>query len=948
MARKKRATDNADPTKIETVRHKDKRKNIPTEELRDFVAKEEQQPYTVRYPRNPDLDPQLVWKGKDEQDNQPLEVPAVPIYIQEKVHPQAIIEDFRTTAATVGKKQGDVQLSLFSDFNGLPDEFDQRVDFYHHEGNWSNRLILGNSLLVMTSVAEKEGLKGKVQMIYIDPPYGIKFGSNWQVSTRKRDVKDGKTGDLVRQPEQVQAFRDTWKLGIHSYLPYLRDRLAVARDLLTESGSIFVQIGDENVHLVRCLLDEVFGVENFFAQISYKSTNPLGSAGLAKPYDYILWYAKNIASIKYRPLLRSKDIQDDKEYRFFEDVPSPAEIRRVADDELRQMKDRTRIFRRQKLTSSGYTPSCIYSFDLFGRTCKPMAGKSWSTNQVGMCRLVKASRLFFTGENACYKRYFGDAPFQQYDNCWSDMPGGEEQLYVVQTGTKFIERCLLMTTDPGDLVLDPTCGSGTTAYVAEQWGRRWITIDTSRVALTLARTRMMAARFPYYLLSDTPEGLARESELTSQLPPHPLPKLESDVRKGFVYKRVPHITLRAIANNEEIDAIHAKWQDTLEPLRTKLNKLLKKKWEEWEVPREAETDWPADGKKLLKEWWQARQGRQREIDASIARQADTEMLYDQPYEESKRVRVTGPFTVESLSPHRTISVEEKKNRAEVGDPKLGLKIATYGPDQFGNMILDNLRTAGVQNTFKSERLRFDSLQPYAGQWIHGEGTYTDSDGTSKRVAVCIGPEHGTVGPQLVKEAAKEAVRGVGFELLIVCGFAFDPHVTEESKRYGDLTVLPTRMNPDLTMGDVLKKTGSGNLFMVFGEPDVEVTRQKDGRLVVEIRGLDIFDPTTGEIRSSSTDDIACWFVDTNYNGESFFVRHAYFTGADEPYEKLKRALRAEIDEGAWSTLYSTTSRPFDPPETGKIAVKVINHYGDEVLKVYEVETRMPTTKAARR
>jgi adenine-specific DNA-methyltransferase len=323
------------------------------------------------------------------------------------------------------------------------------------------------------------------------------------------------------------------------------------------------------------------------------------------------------------------------------------------------------------------------------------------------------------------------------------------------------------------------------------------------------------------------------------------------------------------------------------------------------------------------------------------------MLYDQPYEETKRVRVTGPFTVESLSPHRTISVEEKKQRAEVGDPKLGLKIATYGPDQFGNMILDNLRTAGVQNTFKNERLRFDSLQPYAGHWIHGEGTYTDSDGTSKRVAVCIGPEHGTVGPQLVKEAAKEAVRGVGFELLIVCGFAFDPHVSEEAKRYGELTVLPTRMNPDLTMGDLLKKTGSGNLFMVFGEPDVEVTRQKDGRVVVEIRGLDIFDPTTGEIRSSSTDDIACWFIDTNYNGESFFVRHAYFTGADEPYEKLKRALRAEIDEGAWSALYSTTSRPFDSPESGKIAVKVINHYGDEVLKVYEVETRIPASKSSR-
>jgi adenine-specific DNA-methyltransferase len=934
MQRKKPTKKKTDATKIEVVRHKDKRKNIPTEELRDFVADEENNPQKILYPRNPDLDPQLVWKGKDAQDSEPLEVPAVPIYIQEKIHPQAIIEDFKHGVAQPDD-DGKTQLTLFGDFNGLPEDFDKRVDFYHHEGNWSNRLVLGDSLLVMTSLAEKEGLKGKVQMVYMDPPYGIRFGSNWQVSTRRRDVKDGKAEEVTRQPEQVQAFRDTWKLGIHTYLPYMRDRLAVARDLLTESGSIFVQIGDENVHLVRCLMDEVFGKENFFAQIAFKSTNPLGSSGLSKPYDYIVWYAKDIGAIKYRPLLRSKDIRDDREYRFFEDVPGPQAIRRVSDDELRDMKDFRRIFRRQKLTSSGYTATCTYNFELFGRTCKPMARKSWSTNQAGMVRLIKANRLFFTGENACYKRYFGDAPFQQFDNCWSDMPGGEEQLYVVQTGTKFIERCLLLTTDPGDLVLDPTCGSGTTACVAEQWGRRWITMDTSRVALTLARTRLMAARFPYYLLVDSPEGSQKESEIVGH-PSSSLAKSEEDVRKGFVYKRVPHITLKAIANNEEIDDIHARWQEGLDPVRTKLNKISKKKWEEWDIPRESENGWSKEAIALLKEWWDLRQQRQQEIDASVARRAETEVLVDQPYEDNKRVRVAGPFTVESLSPHRTISVEEKKRIAEVGDAASGLKIKTLGPDQFGNMILENLRTAGVQNTVKKERLRFDCLQPYPGQWIHGEGTYTDGDGKNKRVAVCIGPEHGTVGPQLVKEAAKEAVQGVGFDLLIVCGFAFDPHVTEEAKRYGKLVVLPTRMNPDLTMGELLKKTGSGNLFMVFGEPDLDVQKQKDGQIVVTINGLDIYDPTTGEIRSSSTDDIACWLLDTNYNGESFFVRHAYFTGADEPYEKLKRALRADIDEAAWSALYSTTSRPFDMPESGRIAVKVINHYGDEVLKVFEV------------
>ena len=439
----------------------------------------------------------------------------------------------------------------------------------------------------------------------------------------------------------------------------------------------------------------------------------------------------------------------------------------------------------------------------------------------------------------------------------------------------------MMTTDPGDLLLDPTCGSGTTAYVAEQWGRRWITCDTSRVALALARTRLMAARYPFYLLADSPEGIKKETELTGKIPPEY--KTENDIKKGFVYKRVPHVTLGSIANNPDI--------------------------------KEGMT--------------------RQQIDAAIARHTEPETLYDQPYPDNKIVRVSGPFTVESLSPHRTISVEEKKQLSEVG--KDGWKVQVIGPSDFATMILENLKKAGVQNTRKGERLKFDTLEPFAGEWIHAEGRYTEADGTPKRAAICIGPEHGTVGPALVKEAAKEAVRGVGFDLLIVCGFAFDPHVAEEAKRYGKLVVLPARMNPDLAMGDeLLKKTGAGNLFMVFGEPDVEIKKLPDGQVSVEINGVDVYDPTTGEIRSSSTDDIACWFIDTDYNGESFFVRHAYFTGADEPYEKLQRALRAEIDEAAWSSLYSTVSRPFASPATGKIAVKVINHYGDEVLKVFAV------------
>lgn len=738
-------------------------------------------------------------------------------------------------------------------------------------------MILGDSLLVMTSLAEKEGLKGKVQTIYIDPPYGIKFGSNWQVSTRKRDVKDGRAEDATRQPEQVRAFRDTWKLGIHSYLAYLRDRLVAARELLTETGSVFVQIGDENVHLVRNVLDEVFGSENFVAQISFKSTNPLGTKGLPKAYDYIIWYAKDQPQVKFRPLFLDRDISDDKEYRFLDASETEAGYKKLEQEEFLALDDMTGIFRRSKLTSSGFTASCTFEFSLRGMKCKPFGGKSWATNQEGIQRLIWADRLFILGDAPYFKRYFSDAPVTQFNNCWTDQPAAVEKLYVVQTAPKFIDRCLLMTTDPGDLVLDPTCGSGTTAYVAEQRGRRWITCDTSRVALALARTRLMAAMYPYYLLADSPEGIKKESELTGKTPPEH--KTEEDIRKGFVYKRVPHVTLELVANNPDI--------------------------------KEGMT--------------------REEIAVAIAKHSDTATLYDRPYEDNKRVRVCGPFSVESLSPHRVLPTADDDQIGTVGEQEARKQ------EDFATMILDNLKKAGVQNTRKNERLTFDRLDAYAGVWLNAAGEYTDAEGKSRRVAVTIGPEHGTVGPQQVKESAKEAVQGVGFDLLVVCGFAFDPHVAEEVKRYGKLTVLPTKMNPDLAMGDeLLKKTGAGNLFMVFGEPDVDIRREKSGQIVVEIKGVDVYDPTTGQIRNSSTDDIACWFIDTAYNGESFFVRHAYFTGAEEPYEKLKRALRADIDEAAWSSLYSTVSRPFKKPETGKIAVKVINHYGDEVLKVFQV------------
>ena len=710
-------------------------------------------------------------------------------------------------------------------------------------------------------------------MIYIDPPYGIKFGSNWQVSTRKRDVKDGSAQDATRQPEQIKAFRDTWKLGIHSYLAYLRDRLVVARDLLTETGSVFVQIGDENVHLVRCLMDEVFGSENFVSEIVVKKTGGLIQSALPRVQDYLCWYARDKSRMKFRPLYAAKEFEDSvgSQYNWLE-TPDGKRRQLRGEDKVEELLQKGfRLFKPDNPTSQG---NPVSDFEFQGR----LFSGGWKSAK-GMPALAASRRLIVVGNNLWYVRYFDDFPVYPLTNLWADTSSSfQTKIFVVQTVPTIIQRCLLMTTDPGDLVLDPTCGSGTTAYVAEQWGRRWITIDTSRVALALARTRLMSARFPYYLLADSPEGVKKETELTGRTPPEH--KTENDIKKGFVYKRVPHITLKSIANNPDI--------------------------------KEGMT--------------------REEIDKAISRYADTETLYDQPYEDSRRIRVTGPFTVESLSPHRVFAADEERPTAEIE----ARKEARVG--QFETMILDNLKKSGVQNTVKKERLKFDRLEPYAGEWLHAEGEYTEKDGTTKRVAICIGPEHGTVGADLVKEAAKEAVKGVSFDLLIICGFAFDPHVSEEAKRYGKLTVLITRMNPDLSMGDeLLKTTGAGNLFMVFGEPDVDIRKQKDGKVVVEIKGVDVYDPTTGQIRSDSTDDIACWFIDTNYNEESFFVRHAYFTGAEEPYEKLKRALKAEIDEAAWSSLYSTISRPFDLPETGKIAIKVINHYGDEVLKVYEVK-----------
>ena len=569
---------NKNPKTVETFTHDGaKRRNIPTAEYQPVMRSDDQNPIQVAYERrNPDLDPQLVWRGKDMQDWSDLVVQVPPLFIQEKVHPKVLIDDLarvsRKARAEQDAAEPGFQTDFFGDFNGLPDG-DAKTEFYRHDANWSNRMILGDALQVMASLAEREGLRGKVQCIYMDPPYGIKFNSNFQWSTASRDVKDGKAEHITREPEQVKAFRDTWRDGIHSYLTYLRDRLTVARDLLTESGSIFVQIGDENVHRVRALLDEVFGEENFVASISFKSTNPLGAKLLPKAYDFILWYARRKESIKFRTIKKPRSVEQDKEYRFFEEFPSPLAIRRLSSQEFVGVRDKSNIFRRQKLTSSGFTPSCTFGFFLHGVVCTPFGRKSWATNTTGIERLVRASRLFLLNESPYYKRYFRDAPSSQFDNTWTDQPAAMQSIFVVQTAAKFIQRCILMTSDPGDLVLDPTCGSGTTAYVAEQWGRRWITVDTSRVALALARSRIMGARYPYYLLADSAEGHQKEAEQSRSAPSES--PTYGDVRQGFVYERVPHITLKSIANNTEIDVIYERMQPDVEGALADLNHALR-------------------------------------------------------------------------------------------------------------------------------------------------------------------------------------------------------------------------------------------------------------------------------------------------------------------------------------------------------------------------------------
>ena len=893
------------------------------------MREEEQSPVRLAYERrNRDLDPQLVWRGKDEQDWSDLVVNAPPLYIQERVHPKFLVDDLRRQSRN-GRGADEYQTDMFADFNGLPSE-DAKTEFYQHDANWSNRMILGDSLQVMASLAEREGLRGKVQCIYIDPPYGIKFNSNFQWSTTSRDVRDGNAAHITREPEQVKAFRDTWRDGIHSYLTYLRDRLTVGRDLLTESGSIFVQIGDENVHRVRALMDEVFGETNFIVSIKFAKTAGLGGKYLDETFDYLMWYAKRRDVVKFRRpyLKRIPGEAGAKQYRFL--MSNTGQFREAND--LDSYPEGYRLFSHDNFTSQTANRTTVFEFSVEGVNIPSPRKGGWKSNLAGVERLKKAGRVIRIGSTPRYVRYFDDASHYPVGSAWLDtsISGfGEDKVYVVQTLSKVIQRCILMTTDPGDLVLDPTCGSGTTAYVAEQWGRRWITMDTSRVALAIARARIMGARYPYYLLSDSREGQLKEAEVARNAPSDS--RSYKDIRQGFVYERMPHVTLRAIANNAEIDVIWEDAQEDLNPLREDLNRALGVSWEDWEVPRDEGETWPAEARRLHAQWWERRIARQKEIDASIAANADYEYLYDKPYEDRGKVRVAGPFTVESISPHRVLGVDE--NGDIIAESSNG-----YGSEyDFAQVMLDNLGTSGVQQAHREDRIEFTSITPWPGRLVSADGRYVEGDeedGIERRAAIFIGPEFGTVSRPDLVEAAREAADG-GFDALIACAFNYEAHTTE-FESLGRVPVLKARMNADLHMAEDLKNTGKGNLFVIFGEPDIAILDADEGQIQVRVNGVDVFHPNTGEVRSDGPEGIACWFIDTDYNEEAFFVRHAYFLGASDPYKSLKTTLKAEIDADAWATLHSDISRPFDKPDSGRIAVKVINHLGDEVLKVFRV------------
>ena len=876
--------------------------------------------------RDKAYDPQFVWRGKSNERF--LETLAPIIYKQETIYPRAILEDMKLRSQ---QRANDVaaQATFETEFG----TFDPTITpgYYEHEVDWANRMIVGDSLYAMASLAENEGLRGKVQMIYMDPPYGIKFNSNWQPTTKSTNVADGKKEDITREPEMVKAFRDTWKDGVHSYLNYLRDRLIVARDLLKDTGSIFVQISDTNVHKVRCLLDEVFGEENYVAQMAFQKSGSTSDKIIQRTFDYILWFARKKDVLKSNNLfIPKKGEKFERDYCFIDD--ENGKVTRI--DKYTPVKGRR--FRLSPCNSQNPSKTRSEPIIINSIKCFPGKNRHWSIDPDLFRRVSIANRLVVQGTSPMYKLYVDEIPGDTLSHVWTDTAvSGNTRLYVVQTGLSIIQRCMLMTTDPGDLVLDPTCGSGTTAYVAEQWGRRWITIDTSRVAIAIARKRLMSATYPYYLLKDSEEGVKKEMELSKK---HVARETYDRVNHGFVYERVPHITLKSIANNAEIDVIYDGYVDRLQKLREAYGQAMGIATpEEWEMPYEVPATASTVAREALEAFLAVRKKRQEEIDASIARAADFEYLVDKPYENKKKCRVSGPFTIESLSPVRSLAcgvddepVDEEANWRLRGELDYG-----HGKNYISSM-LDVLRKVGVKQSRKDDRIKFSSVSPYAGEYICAEA-YTeeaDENKKSKRYAIVIGPEFNSLTRYDMNRAAIEALEQ-GFDIVLVCAFNFEAWVEEGKEHQKGIPVLTARMNADLHME--LSDQQNSNPFVIFGVPDIELSAPDEkGMYTVELLGVDVFDPKTSEVRTDNVDDIDCWMIDTNYNGNAFFVRQIYFPGGDKVFDGFKKLLKNDIDAEEWDAVAKTVSLPFPKPTSGHIAVKVINRFGDEVMRIIRV------------
>jgi len=805
------------------------------------------------------------------------------------------------------------QMELFAEPD-LP--LDKRIEFYQHEMEWANRLILGDSLHVMNSLLERELMAGRVQMIYMDPPYGIKYASNFQPHINRREVKDVDQ-DLTREPEQVKAYRDTWELGIHSYLTYLRDRLLLCRELLHESGSIFVQINDENLHLVRNLLDEVFGRKNFCSLIQFRKTGYASTILLPNICDYILWYAKDREQLKHRPVFL-KRVLSPEDTAFFDTLESPEGERRALTREERlntqRIPEHYRILARNPLVSPGYIESLSQPIQFEGKeyVCPPNA--HWKTTPSGIARLKMADRLIPKGNTLRMVRYLEDFAISPLTNIWTDTGVGgfvgDIKIYAVQTDTRVIQRCTLMTTDPGDLVFDPTCGSGTTAHCAEKWGRRWITCDTSRVALAIARQRLMTARFDCYELADPYRGPAG----------------------GFIYETLPHITLESIANNAEIDEIVAKFQPQIDNALMELNEILGKNWKEWEISRETDTKWPEKVKRIHERFWTLKLQKRRAIDESIRRNAKQELLWDDPITQGTALRVSGPFTVEAIP----IPVMQEESTAY---PPL-LSSASVATDHV-DLMVKLLQKSGI--TFPGgKQMTLEALRPISSAgFVQAEGE-TMQNGIKVRVAVSFGPRHGPVTAKQVDDAIRSSYK-MGFDVLILAGFAFDPEAqaTIQKNPIPKLKVHLSYISPDVIVGDLLKTTRGSQLFTVFGQPDIKLERNGDW-FVVKLLGVDFYNPETGEVHSSSAGEIPAWFLDEDYDGYTFRICQAFFpreATAKDPWDRLENALRAVVDKEKMEMFRGTESLPFKAGQEKRIAVKVIDSRGNEVMVVKSLGNR---------